>query len=73
MGKSPIRRWKMSLPNAQPNYHFSHVTTAGEHTVGRQSDFNDEEDKDGHRRIIPEVIFLRQNTALKVDDCHFRW
>ena len=34
----------MSLPSAQPNYHFSHVTTAGEHKVGRQSEFNDVED-----------------------------
>ena len=48
----------MSLPSAQPNYHFSHVTTAGEHKVGQQSEFNDEEDKDGHRRIITEVILL---------------
>ena len=59
MGKSPIKRWQVPLPNAQPNYHFSHVSTAGELKVGRQSKFNDEKYKEGHQRVKPEAILLR--------------
>ena len=58
MGKSPIKRGKAPLPNAQPNYRFSHVATAGELKAGRQSKFTDEEDKEGHRRVILKVILL---------------
>ena len=57
MGKSPLKRWQVPLPNAQPNYHFSHVSTAGELKVGRQSKFT-EEDKEGHQRVILKVILL---------------